>query len=100
VTSLTFYGGVNEIGGNKILLEEKDQTMETDEELEKRLISLIDSEKFEELRKECEKTLEKEPRNYVAMGYLTNALIELDSIEHALDYCNKFLNIYPNHPII
>jgi len=24
VTSLTFYGGVNEIGGNKILLEDKD----------------------------------------------------------------------------
>ena len=24
MTSLTFYGGVNEIGGNKILLEDKD----------------------------------------------------------------------------
>lgn len=24
VTGLTFYGGVNEIGGNKILLEDKD----------------------------------------------------------------------------
>jgi mRNA degradation ribonuclease J1/J2 len=24
LTSLTFYGGVNEIGGNKILLEDKD----------------------------------------------------------------------------
>jgi len=24
VTSLTFYGGVNEVGGNKILLEDKD----------------------------------------------------------------------------
>ena len=24
MTSLTFYGGVNEIGGNKILLEDRD----------------------------------------------------------------------------
>ena len=24
MTSLTFYGGVNEVGGNKILLEDKD----------------------------------------------------------------------------
>jgi ribonuclease J len=24
MTSLTFYGGVNEIGGNKILLQDKD----------------------------------------------------------------------------
>jgi len=24
MTNLTFYGGVNEIGGNKILLEDKD----------------------------------------------------------------------------
>ena len=79
--------------------------MESNEELNKKLLPLNDSEKFVELKKECEKILEREPTNEIAMFFMTNALLGLadtymeltdSSLKQALDYCNKLLIRYPN----
>jgi len=66
--------------------------MVSEEEFEEKMLALNDAGKFEELEKECSEVLEKEPRNYIAIGYLTNVLLELEKTEKALEYCNKFLS--------
>ena len=66
---------------------------DTMSEPEKELLQLNDNGKFEVLFEKCSKILEKNPKDTLGLGYITDALIGLEKYEEANEYCNQFLEI-------